>query len=67
MPSLSVCSTLRASMTSLSPSTSMIATGFIRPQHAGILSHADTIDGLLEKMTAYEAHEPIFAMKADKL
>ena len=45
----------------------MIATGFIRPQHAGILSHADTIDGLLEKMTAYEAHEPIFAMKADKL
>ncbi len=45
----------------------MIATGFIRPQHASILSHAETIEALLDKMAAYKAHEPIFAMKADKL
>ncbi|HWV11689.1 MAG TPA: TIGR00730 family Rossman fold protein [Sphingobium sp.] len=45
----------------------MIATGFIRPQHAGILLHAKAIEALLEKMAAYEAHEPIFAMKAGKL
>ena len=45
----------------------MIATGFIRPQHASILSHAETIEALLDKMAAHKAHEPIFAMKADKL
>ena len=45
----------------------MIATGFIRPQHASILSHAETIEALLDKMAAYKAHEPIFAMKADRL
>ena len=45
----------------------MIATGFIRPQHASILSHAETIEALLDKMAAYKAHEPIFAMKADTL
>ena len=45
----------------------MIATGFIRPQHASILSHAETIEALLDKMAAYKAHEPILAMKADKL
>lgn len=45
----------------------MITTGFIRPQHASILSHADTIEALLEKMAKYKAHEPIFGMKADKL
>ena len=45
----------------------MIATGFIRPQHASILSHAGTIEALLDKMAAYKAHEPIFAMKADTL
>ena len=45
----------------------MIDTGFIRPQHADILVHADSIEALLDKMAAYEAHEPIFSMKADRL
>ncbi|MET0371972.1 MAG: TIGR00730 family Rossman fold protein [Sphingobium sp.] len=45
----------------------MIATGFIRPQHAGILVHAYGIDVLLDRMAAYEPHETIFAMKAERL
>ena len=45
----------------------MIGAGFIRPQHAGILIHADGIEALLERMAAYEPHETIFAMKADRL
>ena len=45
----------------------MIDSGFIRPQHASILLHADAIEPLLDKMAAYEAHEPIFSMKAQKL
>lgn len=45
----------------------MIDTGFIRSQHAGILIHADNIDTLLDRMARYQAHEPIFAMKADRL
>lgn len=45
----------------------MIDTGFIRPQHASILLHADAIEQLLDKMAAYEAHEPIFSMKAQEL
>ncbi|HEX7781429.1 MAG TPA: TIGR00730 family Rossman fold protein [Sphingobium sp.] len=45
----------------------MIDTGFIRKQHAGILIHADTIDGLLDRMAAYQPHETIFRMKAANL
>ena len=45
----------------------MVETGFIRAQHAGILIHADGIDALLDAMAAYQPHETIFAMKADRL
>jgi uncharacterized protein (TIGR00730 family) len=45
----------------------MIGAGFIRPQHANILIHADAIEPLLDQMAAYQPHEPIFAMKADRL
>ncbi|HJT40114.1 MAG TPA: TIGR00730 family Rossman fold protein [Sphingobium sp.] len=45
----------------------MIGAGFIRPQHAGILIHADGIEALLDRMAAYQPHETIFAMKADRL
>ncbi|MFD1106261.1 TIGR00730 family Rossman fold protein [Sphingobium olei] len=45
----------------------MVASGFIRAQHAGILIHADGIEALLDAMAAYQPHETIFAMKADRL
>ena len=45
----------------------MVAAGFIRAQHAGILLHADSIDALLDTMAAYQPHETIFAMKAARL
>lgn len=45
----------------------MVESGFIRAQHAGILLHADGIDTLLDAMAAYQPHETIFAMKADRL
>ncbi len=45
----------------------MIETGFIRAQHAGILLDAEGIDALLDRMAAYQPHEPIFAMKAAQL
>lgn len=45
----------------------MIETGFIRPAHAGIIIADETLDGLLDKMTAYRPHTPIFAMKASEL
>lgn len=45
----------------------MKATGFIRPQHAGILLVDATLDGLLDKMAAYQPHKTIFAMKAADL
>ena len=45
----------------------MIATGFIRPQHAGIIVHSETIEGLLDAMAAYQPHETIFRMKAKDL
>lgn len=47
--------------------THMIATGFIRPAHAGIMIHGDTIDGLLDAMAAYQPHRTIFAMTASDL
>jgi uncharacterized protein (TIGR00730 family) len=45
----------------------MIETGFVRPQHANILVTDNRLDGLLGKMTAYQPHETIFAMKAANL
>lgn len=45
----------------------MVQAGFIRAQHAGILIHEDSIEALLDSMTAYQPHETIFAMKADRL
>src|SRR3546814_17765392 len=43
----------------------MIEVGFIRPAHAGIMIVDAGIDELLDKMAAYQPHEPIFAMTAD--
>ena len=45
----------------------MVEAGFIRPQHAGIMIHDDSIEGLLDQMAAYQPHETIFAMKAARL
>jgi uncharacterized protein (TIGR00730 family) len=45
----------------------MIATGFVRPQHSGILIVDDRLDGLLTKMAAYQPHETIFRMTAAQL
>ncbi len=42
-------------------------TGFIRPEHRGILIAEAELDPLLERMTAYVPHKPIFRMKADEL
>ena len=45
----------------------MIAVGFIRPQHAGILIVDTDLDALLGKMAAYEPHQTIFRMTAEEL
>jgi uncharacterized protein (TIGR00730 family) len=45
----------------------MVATGFIRPQHAGILLHADDLDALLGAMAAYRPPETLFRIRADSL
>lgn len=45
----------------------MIEVGFIRKQHAGIMVTGDTIEQLLDAMTAYQPHETIFRMKAANL
>ena len=45
----------------------MARVGFVREAHAGILVHDETLDGLINKMAAYEPHTPIFRMKADDL
>ena len=45
----------------------MVEAGFIRAQHANILIHANAIEALLDRMVAYQPHETIFAMKADRL
>ena len=45
----------------------MAEVGFVRPVHQNILVHDDTLDGLLDRMAAYEPHTPIFQMKADDL
>ena len=45
----------------------MIATGFIRTAHAGIIMAEHELDLLLKRMAAHEPHTPIFAMKASDL
>ena len=45
----------------------MAEVGFVRPVHQNILVHDTTLDGLLNRMEAYEPHTPIFQMKADDL
>jgi len=45
----------------------MIEVGFIRGPHAGILIARDGLTELLDAMAAYEPHETIFAMKAERL
>lgn len=45
----------------------MVAIGFIREQHKGILIADDELDRLLDRMHAYVPHKTIFAMKAEDL
>ncbi len=45
----------------------MIAVGFIRPAHAGIIIAESELDLLLTRMAAHEPHTPIFAMKTSDL
>lgn len=45
----------------------MAATGFVREAHAGILVAAESLDDLLELMTRYTPHRPVFAMRASEL
>jgi uncharacterized protein (TIGR00730 family) len=45
----------------------MAEVGFVRPQHRGILIVDDRLDGLLDKMAAYEPHQTIFRMTQDEL
>ena len=45
----------------------MIATGFIRPAHARILTVADTLDDLLPAMADNHPPRSIFAMETDEL
>jgi len=45
----------------------MVETGFVREVHAGIILSDNTLDALLTRIEAYEAHQPIFAMKAEDL
>jgi uncharacterized protein (TIGR00730 family) len=41
--------------------------GFIRPEHRGILIVEDALEPLLERMGGYVPHKPIFRMTADEL
>lgn len=41
--------------------------GFIRPEHRGILIVESELDALLHRMETYVPHRPIFRMKADEL
>ena len=41
--------------------------GFIRPEHRGILIVDSELGALLERMEQYVPHRPIFRMTADEL
>ena len=45
----------------------MIEVGFIREAHSGIIIAEDSLEPLLDRMTAHVPHTPIFAMKASDL
>ncbi|MDD3799041.1 MAG: TIGR00730 family Rossman fold protein [Novosphingobium sp.] len=45
----------------------MVDSGFIRQAHARILIAEHELDLLLERMEAYEPHQPIFRMKPEQL
>ena len=45
----------------------MAEVGFVRPAHQGIIIADGTLEGLLDKMSAYEPHTPIFQMTAEDL
>ncbi len=45
----------------------MAEVGFVRPAHQSILISAESIDALLDKMTGYQPHTPIFQMNAKEL
>ena len=45
----------------------MIAVGFVRPAHQGIIMAEPELDLLLERMAAHEPHTPIFAMNPSDL
>ncbi|MEO0690316.1 MAG: TIGR00730 family Rossman fold protein, partial [Pseudomonadota bacterium] len=47
--------------------TKMAEVGFVREAHQNILIAADTLPALLDKMTSYVPHTPIFQMKAEEL
>ena len=45
----------------------MVATGFVRKSHAGIILAETEVGALLNRMAAHEPHVPIFAMNAADL
>jgi len=45
----------------------MGATGFVRPQHQGLLIHGDDLGELLERMAAFEPAMPIIRMTREEL
>jgi uncharacterized protein (TIGR00730 family) len=45
----------------------MVAVGFVRPAHAGIVMAESELGALLQRMESYRPHTPIFRMKADEL
>jgi uncharacterized protein (TIGR00730 family) len=45
----------------------MVATGFIRPAHAGILIARDTLPTLIDAMESREPHAPIAAFPVGRL
>ena len=45
----------------------MIAVGFVREAHQGIIIAESELDLLLARMAAHEPHTPIFAMKSSEL
>ena len=45
----------------------MVAVGFVRPMHQGIIIAENELGALLQRMAAYRPHTPIFRMKAEEL
>jgi uncharacterized protein (TIGR00730 family) len=45
----------------------MVAVGFVRPAHAGIVIAENDLGALLQRMESYRPHRPIFRMKGDEL